>query len=56
MAAVLGVTPEELLPDENPAFEMKVRSSGLAWVRVNRQVSLRTALKIAEIVEGDSET
>lgn len=63
LAECLGVAPEELLPnhaesaidEENPAFEMKVSTSapGTAWVRVNRLVTMATAVKIADLLEHD---
>lgn len=63
LAKALNVKPEELLPnhtesaidEENPAFEMKVSGSapGMAWIRVNRLVSMATAIKIADLLEHD---
>lgn len=65
LAAALGVSPDELLPnhaseaieaDETPAFEMKVSTSApdKAWLRVNRLVSVTTAVKVAELLEADN--
>lgn len=63
LAKTLGVAETDLLPnvaesaidEDNPAFEMKVSPSApsVAWVRVNRMVSLSTAVKIAELLEND---
>lgn len=63
LARALDVAPEELLPnhiegaidEDTPAFEMKVSPNApmVAWVRLNRLVSVRTALKIAELLEAD---
>jgi transcriptional regulator with XRE-family HTH domain len=63
LAKTFGVQEYELLPnhaesaidEDNPAFEMKVSPSApnVAWVRVNRMVSLSTAVKIAELLEND---
>lgn len=64
LATALGVSPDELLPnhsgdaieaDEVPSFEMKVSTSApnTAWLRVNRLVTMSTAVKIAEILEAD---
>ncbi len=64
LAKALGVPAEELLPNhieaaidnDMPSFEMKVSPSApsTAWVRVNRLVTLATAVKIAELLEGDN--
>lgn len=63
MADALGITPEELLPNhienaidaDNPAFEMRVSpgAPNTAWLRVNRLVSMATAVKIAELLQHD---
>lgn len=64
LAKAFGVTADDLLPnhtetaivdEENPAFEMKVSTAapGMAWLRVNRMVSMSTAVKIAAILEND---
>ncbi len=64
LSAALGVAETVLLPnhtesaidEDNPSFEMKVSPSApsVAWVRVNRLVSLATAVKIAELLEHDT--
>lgn len=64
LADALGVKEEELLPnhvesaidEDNPSFEMKVspNAPNLAWIRVNRLVTLPTAVKIAEILQADN--
>jgi len=64
MARALGIQPEELLPnhteaaidDDAPDFELKVSPGDIsrAWVRLNRLVSLETAVKIAALVEADA--
>lgn len=66
LAKAFGVTPEEMLPnqiesaidEDNPSFEMKVSvgAPGTAWVRVNRLVSMTTAVKIAEMLDADQAT
>lgn len=63
LANALNVGPDELLPNHTesaidqdmPAFEMRVStsSSDQAWLRVNRLVSVVTAVKIAELLQGD---
>lgn len=63
LADALGVSPDELLPNhvesaidaDNPAFEMKVSPNApdVAWMRVNRLVTVKTALKIMELLESD---
>lgn len=63
LSDALGVKPEELLPNhtesaidaDNPAMEMKVspNAPNVAWLRINRLVSIRTALKIMQMVEDD---
>jgi len=63
IADALHVKPEELLPNhfesaidaDNPAFEMKVSNAApnTAWLRVNRLVSMVTAVKIAELLQND---
>lgn len=67
LADVLNVDPKELLPAAaeraamtgEPDFEMK-RNPGMAshliWLRINRAVSMKTALKIAELIENDDTT
>jgi transcriptional regulator with XRE-family HTH domain len=63
LAQAFNMQSEELLPnlidgaidEDTPAFEMKVSTNAqnIAWVRVNRAVTLKTALKIAELLESD---
>lgn len=63
LARALGIAPEELLPnhlegaidEDNPSLEIKVstNSRNIAWVRLNRAVTLKTALKIADLLESD---
>jgi transcriptional regulator with XRE-family HTH domain len=63
LSEALDVPPEELLPnhiesaidEDNPSLEIKtsVGAPNLAWVRMNRAVSLKTALRIAEMLEAD---
>lgn len=63
LASAFGISETELLPnhvesaidEDNPSFEMKVSpgAPSVAWVRVNRLVSLATAVKIAELLETD---
>jgi transcriptional regulator with XRE-family HTH domain len=63
LADALGVASEELLPnvvegaiDEDiPSLEMKVSPNApeTAWLRVNRAVSLKTALEIMRLLEED---
>lgn len=63
LADALGVQPTDLLPnavesaidDDFPSLEMRVSPAApnAAWVRVNRLVSLSTAVKVIELIEGD---
>lgn len=63
LVEALGVSEIELLPnhtesainEDEPSFEFKVSPSSpsTAWLRVNRLVTLATAIKIAEILEAD---
>lgn len=64
IATALGVTAEDLLPNhaiaataaDAPDFELRVSPADprTAWVRLNRLVSLETAIKIASLVEADA--
>lgn len=64
LADAFELPPEELLPNlkehaidhDNPSFEMKasVSAPGQVWLRVNRLVSMSTAVKIAELLENDN--
>lgn len=64
LASALSVTAEELLPnhlegaidEDMPALEIRVSTNAadIAWIRLNRAVTLRTALKIAELLENDN--
>lgn len=64
MAKALGVNPEDLLPntletairDDEPDFEMKVSPGDTtrAWVRLNRMLTLKTAVQIAALVQADA--
>lgn len=64
LAAALDVTPEELLPnyvesaidDDQPSLELKVSPNmpDQAWLRINRLVSVRAALKIMDVLENDN--
>ena len=63
LSKALGVKPEALLPNhvesaidnDNPSFEMRAspNAPNVVWLRVNRAVSLSTAVKIAELIQGD---
>jgi len=63
LAKALNIAPQDLLPDhvesaidaDNPAFEMKIspNDQSVAWLRVNRLVSVKTAVKVAELLEAD---
>ena len=63
LAAALHVEASALLPNYHesaidhdfPALEIKISPSspGTAWLRVNRLVTVPTALKIAELLEAD---
>lgn len=58
IAKALGVEPSDLMPqaayassDEIlPEMDMKTTSSGRAWLRVNREVSMATALEIMQLI------
>ena len=64
LATALGVSGEELLPnhvesaidEDHPSIEFKVSPNmpDKAWLRVNRLVSVRAALKIMDILENDN--
>ena len=64
LAAAFGLSTEELLPnhiesaidEDTPSMEMKVSPNALdkAWLRVNRLVTVRAALKIMDILESDN--
>lgn len=63
LANALGVSVEQLMPnhvesaidEDSPALEMKVspNAPNAAWIRVNRLVSLRTALSVMDLLEKD---
>lgn len=64
LAKALGVAPNDLLPNhfegaidaDTPALEIKVSPNAphLAWLRVNRLVSMKSVAKIVEILEADN--
>lgn len=66
LAGALDMKPEELLPNQDiqaieqdaPAFEMKasVSDPNKVLLRVNRLVSMSTAVKIAELLQNDEIT
>ena len=63
LAEALSVKAEELLPnhiesaidEDTPSMEVKVSPNApdKAWLRVNRIVSVHTALKVMEMLESD---
>ena len=65
LVVALGVTPEDLLPNHNQAvmdddeaamrFEMTVsdEAPNKAWLRVNQLVNLKTAIKVADLLQND---
>ena len=63
LADALGVTPADILPnaieaavdEDTPSIEMRVSTSApsMAWLRVNRLVSLSTAAKVIEMLEAE---
>lgn len=63
LAKVLGVSIDELLPNriekaidnDPPALDLKVSQSNpeVAWLRINRLVSTRTAMQIMELLTKD---
>lgn len=63
LASAFDMSVEELLPNniesaidaDDPSFEMKVSTGApnVAWIRVNRLVTLSTAVKIAELLQND---
>ena len=63
LAAALGVTPEDLMPnhvesaieEDTPSLEMKVsvNAPSKAWLRVNRLVSLATAARVIDLIESE---
>lgn len=64
MAKALGLRPEDILPnqlesaiaEDEPDFELKVSPGDAkqAWVRLNRLMSLETAVQIATLVQADA--
>jgi transcriptional regulator with XRE-family HTH domain len=66
LAVALGVEVEELLPNsfeaaldnEIPAIELKMSQSDpeTAWLRVNRAVSMETALQVLELIKRDEKS
>lgn len=64
LSAALGLPPEDLLPNrikndtyhDGPGFEMgqSLNNPGIAWLRVNRFLTMQNALKIAEILANDT--
>ncbi len=63
LATALGMEPEDLLPNyiegaidsDHPSIEIRVSPNQPreAWLRVDRQVSLDTALKITDLLNND---
>lgn len=63
LAKVFNMQPEDLLPnvmesaidEDNPSFEMKASTGApnTAWLRINRLVSMTTAVRIATLLEED---
>lgn len=66
LAKAFGITPDDLLPNytmsaierDNPAFEMKASTSDptRVYLKVNRLVTMATAVKIAELLQNDEST
>lgn len=65
LAKALGTTPEDLLPniseeaidlETNPALEIKTSANdpSRTWVRLNREVSTETVLKIMQALNEDA--
>ncbi len=64
LAKVFGITVADLMPntlesaidEDSPSLELKVsvNSPKLAWLRVNRLVSLSTATRVIDLIENDS--
>lgn len=65
LAKALGVTPEELLPQrveqaiaaDHPSIEVRVSTTDptKAWLQINRLVSVKTAVKVVQIVAEDED-
>lgn len=63
LSEALGVIPEELMPNhiesaidnDTPEIEMRVSPNkpDLAWLRINRLVTIETALKVIELCKAD---
>jgi transcriptional regulator with XRE-family HTH domain len=63
LAEALDVSPEELLPNhvegaidaDTPSLEMRVspNAPGVAWLRINRLVTTRVAVRIMDLLETD---
>lgn len=66
LADALGVEETELLPnyvesaidDDTPMLEMKIspNAPNTAWLRVNRLVTVATAMKVLQLLEADDAT
>lgn len=66
LADALGVSETELLPnyvesaidDDTPMLEMKIspNAPNTAWLRVNRLVTVATAMKVLQLLEADDAT
>ena len=63
LAAALGVSAEALLPnyveraiaDAHPSIDLRVSSQrpGEAWLKIDRRVSLKTALAVTQLLNDD---
>lgn len=64
LARAFGVSVRDILPnlvesaidEDQPAFEMRasVNAPSVVWLRINRAVSLSTAVKVAELLQQDN--
>lgn len=63
LARAFGVSARDILPnavesaidEDEPSFEMRssVNAPNVVWLRVNRAVTLATAVKVAELLQTD---
>lgn len=63
LARAFGVSSRDILPnaiesaidEDEPSFEMRssVNAPNVVWLRVNRAVTLATAVKVAELLQTD---
>ena len=63
-AAALGIERAELVPEKDedptkrrfPSMAMNSEGKGYAWLRINRRVTMDTALKIISMIDSEDES